>query len=65
MRHDLERLLRAARASGWVVARTKGGHWLLRHPAGGTVVMSSTPSDRRALANFRSQVRRCERRAAA
>ena len=65
MRHDLKQLLRQASACGWQVTRTRGGHWRLRHPAGGVVVMSSTPSDRRALLNFRAQLRRAERGAAA
>jgi predicted RNA binding protein YcfA (HicA-like mRNA interferase family) len=64
MRHDLERLLRQASASGWQVARTRGGHWRLLHPNGGIVVMSSTPSDYRALANLKAQLRRAERRIA-
>jgi predicted RNA binding protein YcfA (HicA-like mRNA interferase family) len=65
MRHDLAKLLRQASACGWQVTRTRGGHWRLRHPGGGVVVMSSTPSDRRALLNFRAQLRRAERGAAA
>jgi hypothetical protein len=65
MRRDLERLLRRARASGWVVARTRSGHWRLRYWGGGIVVIGSTPSDHRALRNFRAQLRRAERRAAA
>jgi predicted RNA binding protein YcfA (HicA-like mRNA interferase family) len=65
MRHDLAKLLRQASACGWQVTRTRGGHWRLRHPGGVVVVMSSTPSDRRALLNFRAQLRRAERGAAA
>jgi hypothetical protein len=37
----------------------------LLHPSGGIVVMSSTPSDRRALLNVRAQLRRAEKRAQA
>ena len=64
MKHDLERLLRQASASGWRVARTRGGHWRLLYPNGGIVVLSSTPSDHRALRNVRAQMRRAERRIA-
>jgi hypothetical protein len=65
MKHDLKHLLRQAEAAGWRVQPTRGGHWRLLYPGGGIVVMSSTPSDRRAIANLRAQLRRAERRAAA
>jgi len=66
MRHDLKQLLRAAEARGWQVELTRrGGHLRLVHPAGGLVVAASTPSDRRALANLRAQLRRVERGAQA
>ena len=65
MRHDLERLLRAARACGWQVTRTRKSHWRLLHPNGGIVVASGSPSDRRALRNMQAQMRRAERRVAA
>jgi hypothetical protein len=65
MKHDLKQVLRQAAAAGWRVQPTRGGHWRLLYPGGGVVVMSSTPSDRRALANFKAQLRRAERRAAA
>jgi predicted RNA binding protein YcfA (HicA-like mRNA interferase family) len=61
VKYDLERLLRRASACGWLVMRTRGGHWRLRHPNGGIVVTSSTPSDRRAVLNMRAQMRRAER----
>jgi predicted RNA binding protein YcfA (HicA-like mRNA interferase family) len=65
MRHDLAKLLRQASACGWQVTRTRKSHWLLRHPSGAVVVMSSTPSDPRALRNMQAQLRRVERGAAA
>jgi len=66
MRHDLKELLRAAEARGWRVDATRrGGHVRLVHPDGGVVVASGTPSDHRALANLRAQLRRVERGAAA
>jgi predicted RNA binding protein YcfA (HicA-like mRNA interferase family) len=61
MKRDLAKLLPAARARGWQVAPTCGGHWKLTHPGGGIVVTSSSPSDHRALANLRAQLRRVER----
>jgi hypothetical protein len=65
VKRDLKQMLRRAEASGWSVAPTRSGHWKLLHPAGGIVVTGSTPSDYRALRNFRAQMRRAERRAAA
>jgi hypothetical protein len=63
MKADLKQLLRQASACGWQVARTRNGHWRLLYPGGGIVVMSSTPSDCRALRNMQAQMRRAERRA--
>jgi hypothetical protein len=37
---------------------TKNGHWRVRRPGHQPVTMSRTPSDQRALANIRSDVRR-------
>jgi predicted RNA binding protein YcfA (HicA-like mRNA interferase family) len=65
MKHDLAKLLRQASACGWQVVRTRKSHWRLRHPSGAVVVTSSSPSDCRALANLRAQLRRAERGAAA
>jgi predicted RNA binding protein YcfA (HicA-like mRNA interferase family) len=65
MKHDLKQQLRQAEAHGWRVQPTRGGHWKLTHPDGGTVVTSSSPSDHRALANLKAQLRRAERRAQA
>jgi predicted RNA binding protein YcfA (HicA-like mRNA interferase family) len=65
MRHELKQLLRAAKAAGWQVRPTGSGHLQLRHPAGGIVVTSSSPSDRRALANLKAQLRRAEKGAPA
>ena len=64
MKRDLAKLLRAARARGWQVTPTRGGHWKLTHPGGGLVVTGTTPSDFRALANLRATMRRVERGAA-
>jgi len=65
MKHAVKELLRWAEAAGWRVQFTRGGHLRLRHPDGGVVVAASTPSDQRALANLRAQMRRAERRATA
>jgi hypothetical protein len=65
MKHDLKQQLRQAEAHGWQVTHTRNGHWRLLYPGGGVVVTSSTPSDHRALANLRAQMRRAERRAPA
>jgi predicted RNA binding protein YcfA (HicA-like mRNA interferase family) len=66
MRHALKELLRAAEARGWRVELTRrGGHVRLVHPDGAVVVAAATPSDHRALANLRAQLRRVERGAAA
>jgi predicted RNA binding protein YcfA (HicA-like mRNA interferase family) len=66
MRHDLRQLLRAAEARGWRVELTRrGGHVRLTHPDGTIVVTGSTPSDHRALANLKAQMRRAERGALA
>ena len=63
MKYDLARLLAAAaRRRGWEIERTRGSHWKLRHPGGGMVIASSTPSRPSALANLKSDLRRIERR---
>lgn len=43
---------------GWIIETTKGGHIKLKPPTGMVVIVASTPSDRRALANTRSLCRR-------
>jgi hypothetical protein len=61
MRRDLGRLLREARERGWMVERTAGSHWRLRHRSGAVVFTGGTPGCRRALLNFRADLRRVER----
>jgi predicted RNA binding protein YcfA (HicA-like mRNA interferase family) len=52
-------ILKLAEQHGWSVEGTKNGHLRLRHEqASGVVIVSSTPSDPRALANLRSDLRR-------
>jgi hypothetical protein len=61
---DLTTLIRTARARGWEVTVTRGGHLRFRHPASGALVHSaSTTSDRRGMRNLRADLRRGERAA--
>ena len=56
---DLDKLLQQLQRAGWRVVKTRGGHWKVYSPDGqAQVVTSGTPSDRRALANFRAQLKR-------
>lgn len=55
-------LTRLAARDGWRVEPTRGGHLRLRHPSGALVHAAGTPSDRRALANTLSTMRRELRR---
>lgn len=57
-RRDLKDMLRRAVEAGWTVTKTRGCHWLLRSPSGARVVTGSTPSDGRALLNFRADLKR-------
>jgi predicted RNA binding protein YcfA (HicA-like mRNA interferase family) len=60
---SVSELLRAVEARGWTATRTRR-HIRLAHPNGGLVHVSSSPSDRRSLANTAALVRRFERSAA-
>lgn len=62
MKADLRDALRAARADGWSVEPTGGGHLRLTHPIGGLVFAPATPSCPRAVPNMRAQLRRALRR---
>ena len=62
MRHELARLLRQARARGWRVLPTRGGHYRLEHHTGALVFASGTPGCPRALRNLAADLRRVERR---
>lgn len=57
---EVEDLADLARHQGWRVERTRSGHWrfLPPNPSLPAVVASGTPSDWRALRNFRAQLRR-------
>lgn len=51
-------LARRARAAGWRITRTKGGHLAWKPPRGRTIFGSRTPSDHRALANLARELAR-------
>lgn len=61
MKRDLHKLIEQVVARGWEVAKTSGGHLRWKHPSGSIVFTSSTPSDRRALKNIETHLRRVER----
>ena len=48
---EIRELVRELERQGWRVEPTKGGHFRAFPPQGSPVVLPSTPSDRRALAN--------------
>ena len=50
---------RALVRRGFLVTKTRGGHWRFEHPDMiGPVFAPSTPSDHRSIANFRAILRR-------
>lgn len=55
---DYRQLAKKARAAGWKVTTTRGGHLAWISPAGRTVYGPSTPSDRRSLRNVAGKLRR-------
>lgn len=62
---DLDKLIAQARRAGWRVTKTTRGHWKFWSPDGKhAVVASGTPSDRRAVANLRAQLKRAGFKAA-
>lgn len=54
----IRRLVKAARAQGWEVKMTGGGHLRFSSPDGSIVFTSSTPSCPRAAKNCRAELRR-------
>ncbi len=61
---DSEAILRDAEQAGWRVRKTKKQHYRLQCPpecGQHHITMPSTPSDRRAMKNFKSGMRKCER----
>lgn len=55
---DLRPAAAVARAAGWTITTTRNSHLAWRPPSGPTVYSSSTPSDRRAVANTLGKLRR-------
>jgi hypothetical protein len=60
-RENLRQLVDFAKANGWTVSRTRGGHIRFTKPGLGSIYTSSTPSDYRAELNAKAQLRRAER----
>lgn len=55
---ETKSLVDLAKEQGWEHSRTSGGHHRLVSPLGRIVMMSGTPSDYRAVKNFRAQLKR-------
>lgn len=58
MKKDLHRLLEQLEAVGCTVKLTGSGHYQIRIPQGGIVVVSSSPSRRGFLKTFKADLRR-------
>lgn len=64
MNREIKQIVRDAEDRGWTRELGRNGHIKLRHPVTNKlVVMSSTPSDVRALKNIRAELKRHEREA--
>jgi len=55
---DLRRLLALIEEQGFIVEIRRGGHVKVTAPTGEVFFTGSSPSDRRSILNFRSQLRR-------
>ena len=58
---NLRHLVEFARANGWTVSRTQGGHIQFTKPDLGSIYTSSTASDYRAALNAKARIRRADR----
>lgn len=58
---NLRHLMEFARANGWTVSRTQGGHIQFTKPGLGTIYTSSTASDYRSALNAKARIRRADR----
>lgn len=59
MSGDLRKLLKAAQDQGFIVKRTRKGHWQVRNAEGQIVaVIAGTPSDSHAWRNALSDMRK-------
>lgn len=63
-RKDSLQLIRWAEDRGWQAMLTKSGHVKLTREGHDSVIIASTPSDRRAMLNEKARVKRSERKAA-
>lgn len=59
MKRDVESIVdRLSQDYGCTVRVTKAGHWRVTRPGYQSVTMARTPSDKRALANMKGDIRR-------
>jgi predicted RNA binding protein YcfA (HicA-like mRNA interferase family) len=58
MKKDLKQIVQMYEQWGWSVEKTNGGHLRFKGPKGELVFSGSTPSDWRAIANLKAQLRR-------
>jgi len=57
LKKDVLELQKVATGQGWVVTRNKSNHLKWISPLGGSVFSSATPSDWRALANLKRDLK--------
>jgi predicted RNA binding protein YcfA (HicA-like mRNA interferase family) len=57
-RKEMREVIRRAQRQGWTITQTGGDHLKWVSPSGSVVFCSSTPSDRRAMKNHTSMLRR-------
>ena len=62
MNKDTKKIIKAARARGWVQL-PNNGHHVIQHSSGRKVLISSSPSDRNAARNVQNDIDRVERAA--
>ena len=56
---EMKEVRRQLERQGFIATKTRGGHWRFEHPnMEGFVFAPDTPSDPRAIMNFRAQLRR-------
>lgn len=60
MAAEIKTLVKQAIAQGWRVRKLKSGHWMFLSPntAVAPIVFSGTPSDYRAILNFKAALKR-------
>lgn len=60
MKAGIREIVVWAAEHGWQLDDEKdgSGHWVLRHPTGGTVRLPDTPGEWRGLANAKAEIRR-------